>query len=1125
MSQVSKTRKSAAPAPAAAPAAKAAKTSAAAATASSKTKAATATTSSKAATTAAAPATTSKAAKTSTAAADTPVMAPATTAKVAKTSTTSTAASSKTSKPATASTEADAKASKPATTPTDAKASKPATTPTDVMATTSSDAPASAPSSKPATSDAPASATAASDTTSTAPEPALAPARPAIPVPPNSIRIRGARTHNLQGVDLDLPRGKLVVLTGPSGSGKSSLAFHTIFAEGQRRYVESLSASARQFLAQLPKPDVDLIEGLSPSIAIEQSSPGKNPRSTVGTSTEVYDFLRLLFARCGEVFSWRTGKPMKRHSVEDMLAAVLALPAGTRFSVLAPVVRDGAGDHHELLEDLRRQGFARLAVDEVVRDLSSEEVKLDPKVRHTIEVYVDRLVLKDNVRGRLADSVETALRLSGGQLKVVTLDGEELQFSERFADLDHGLAYPELTPGLFSFNSPEGACPECDGLGGKRVFDPRRIVPNEHLSIKEGALSAWTRRAGKTAHAQLQALAEAYGFDLFAPWIDLPEEAKIAIIQGSGTQAVPGLAGKKPAPFEGVIPGLQRRLREAEDKVDDADPDEGGTLDEIAELMAEVTCPMCQGQRLRQEARMVKIGGRNIAELATLPIEQLVPFLDALDLGAETSEVAEAILGQAKQRLKFMLEVGLGYLTLDRTTMTLSGGEAQRIRLATQIGAALVGVTYILDEPSIGLHQRDNDRLIASLLRLRDLGNSVIVVEHDEDTIRAADFLVDMGPGAGSQGGRVVAAGPLQEVLQNKRSLTAAFLTGRMTIPVPEKRRGAVGPALCITRATGHNLKDITVRIPLGALTCVTGVSGSGKSSLVIDTLLPEASRRLNGASSFGLANHGITGLEHLDKVIHVDQSPIGRSPRSNPATYTGLFAELRTLYANLSESKIRGYTPSRFSFNVKGGRCESCQGDGVRRIEMHFLADVYVTCRSCDGRRYNRETLAITYRGKSIADVLAMSVADASEFFANYPNLRRALETLRDVGLGYVTLGQSALTLSGGEAQRIKLAKELAKKSTGKTLFILDEPTTGLHFGDIKQLLKVLERLVDEGNTVVVIEHNLDVIKCADWVVDIGPEGGERGGRLLAAGSPQQVARVKESATGHYLARVLGMA
>ncbi|MCY0988538.1 excinuclease ABC subunit UvrA [Nannocystis sp. ILAH1] len=1094
MSQVSKTRKSAAASSAsAAPAAPAAKTSKAAAAATSSAAQAVAPAVPTAKTSKAAAAATSSAAQ---------AVAPAPAAKASK------AAASK----ANSSAAASAPEAEPAA-PTGKAAKAAAATPSTPAASAPAPAPEAAPAAKAVT------------TVASAPEAIATATTSAIPVPPNSIKIRGARTHNLQGIDLDLPRGKLVVITGPSGSGKSSLAFHTIFAEGQRRYVESLSASARQFLAQLPKPDVDLIEGLSPSIAIEQSSPGKNPRSTVGTSTEVYDFLRLLFARCGEVFSWRTGKPMKRHSVEDMLNAVLALPAGTRFSVLAPVVRETPGDHHELLEDLRRQGFARLAVDEAVRDLSSEEVKLDPKVRHTIEVYVDRLVLKDNVRGRLADSVETALRLSGGQLKVVTLDGEELQFSERFADLDHGLAYPELTPGLFSFNSPEGACPECDGLGGKRIFDPRRIVPNEHLSIKEGALSAWTRRAGKTAHAQLQALAEHYAFDLFAPWIDLSEDVKIAIIQGTGGEAIPGLAGKKAAPFEGVIPGLQRRLREAEDKVDDADADDnGGSLEEIAELMAEVPCPACEGQRLRQEARMVKIGGRNIAELATLPIEQLVPFLDALDLGPETGEVAEAILAQAKQRLKFMLEVGLGYLTLDRTTMTLSGGEAQRIRLATQIGAALVGVTYILDEPSIGLHQRDNDRLIASLVRLRDLGNSVIVVEHDEDTIRAADFLVDMGPGAGTQGGRVVAAGPLQEVLQNKRSLTAAFLTGRMTIPVPEKRRGSSGPAICISRATGHNLKDVTVKIPLGALTCVTGVSGSGKSSLVIDTLLPEAARRLNGASNFGLAHHSITGLEHLDKVIHVDQSPIGRSPRSNPATYTGLFAELRTLYANLGESKIRGYTPARFSFNVKGGRCESCQGDGVRRIEMHFLPDVYVTCRSCDGRRYNRETLAITYRGKSVADVLEMSVADACEFFANYPNLRRGLETLRDVGLGYVTLGQSALTLSGGEAQRIKLAKELAKKSTGKTLFILDEPTTGLHFGDIKQLLKVLDRLVDEGNTIVVIEHNLDVIKCADWVVDIGPEGGSRGGKLLAAGPPQQVARVKDSATGHYLARVLGL-
>jgi len=938
--------------------------------------------------------------------------------------------------------------------------------------------------------------------------------------PADCIRIRGARTHNLQGIDIDLPRNKLVVITGPSGSGKSSLAFHTIFAEGQRRYVESLSAGARQFLAQLPKPDADLIEGLSPAIAIEQTPGGRNPRSTVGTSTEVYDYLRLLFARVGEVYSWKTGKPIRRHSIDDMLAAVLALPAATRFSVIAPVVRNQPGDHKDLLEDLRRQGFTRVAIDDEVKDLG-DPIELAANKRHTIEVYVDRLVLKDGVRSRLADSLEVALRLTAGLVHVVTLDGQELKFSEQYADLDHGLAYPDITPSLFSFNSPDGACPECDGLGSRRVFDPRRIVPNDHLSIKEGALHVWTRRGGKVPSQQLQALADHYKFDLFAGWRSLPDEIKIVILQGSGDEPIPGL-GKKPTPFEGVIPLLERRLREAEGTATSEADDEGSALEEVEALMSEIVCTACNGQRLRQEARMVKIGGFNISEVSSWPIEQLLPFLEKLDLGAEQSEVAEAILAQARQRLRFMLEVGLGYLTMDRTTMTLSGGEAQRIRLATQVGAALVGVTYILDEPSIGLHQRDNDRLIAALLRLRDLGNTVLVVEHDEDTIRAADHVVDMGPGAGAQGGRVVAAGPLAEVLQNRRSLTAAYLTGRMTIPPPDQYRKPIGPALVINRASGHNLKDITVKIPLGTLTCVTGVSGSGKSSLILDTLLPEAVRRLNGGSGFGLAHHGISGLEHLDKVIHVDQSPIGRSPRSNPATYTGLFAELRNLFANLNESKVRGFAPARFSFNVKGGRCENCQGDGVRRIEMHFLPDVYVTCHACNGRRYNRETLAVTYRGKSIADVLAMSVADASEFFANYPAIRGKLETLRDVGLGYVTLGQSALTLSGGEAQRIKLARELAKKSTGKTLFILDEPTTGLHFGDIRQLLKVLDRLVDEGNTVVVIEHNLDVIKCADHIIDIGPEGGDRGGQLIASGTPPQVARVATSATGHYLARTL---
>jgi len=936
---------------------------------------------------------------------------------------------------------------------------------------------------------------------------------------PTAIRVRGARTHNLQGVDVDLPRDRLIVITGPSGSGKSSLAFNTIFAEGQRRYVESLSAAARLFLAQLPKPDADLIDGLSPAIALEQQAAGRNPRATVGTTTEIHDHLRLLFARAGEVYSHISGEAMRRHTVAEMLDAVLALPAGSRFSVVAPVVRQRPGDHATLLDDLRRQGFVRVAIDDVVHDLSAP-LTLDPARRHDIDVYVDRLVLKDGIRGRLADSIEVALRLSGGLVRVLVVDGPILAFSEHHTDFEHGVSYPELTPALFSFNSPDGACPECDGLGQRRVFDPRRLVPNPQLSVKEGALQPLARRGGRAFHGQIEAVARHYKIDLFAPWSSLPEEHKIVLLQGSGDEAIPGLA-KKPMPFEGVVPALQRRLREAEGRADD-DDDDASPLEEIEAYMADVTCPSCQGQRLRVEARHVKIAGKNIAEVAAMPLAELLPFLAGLDLGGERAEVAEAVLAQARQRLHFMVELGLGYLTLDRPAMTLSGGEAQRIRLATQIGAALVGVTYILDEPSIGLHQRDNERLIAALEQLRDLGNTVIVVEHDEDTIRRADYLVDMGPGAGTGGGRVVAAGTLAEVLQNPRSPTAAYLSGRAAIPVPERRRRPGAQAIAITRASGHNLRDVSVRLPLGLFTCVTGVSGSGKSTLVIDTLLAEAQRRLNGASTYGLSHQSITGLEHLDRVIHVDQSPIGRSPRSNPATYTGLFTELRSLFAGLGEAKIRGYGPARFSFNVKGGRCESCQGEGVRRIEMHFLPDLYVTCRSCDGRRYNRETLAVTYRGKSIADVLDLAIADACDFFANHPALRRGLETLRDVGLGYLTLGQSALTLSGGEAQRIKLARELARKSTGKTLFILDEPTTGLHFGDVRQLLEVLDRLVDEGNTVVVIEHNLDVIKRADHVIDIGPEGGDGGGRVVAAGPPESIARASESHTGRYLARLL---
>jgi len=966
--------------------------------------------------------------------------------------------------------------------------------------------------------------------------------------PPGAIRIRGARTHNLRDIDLDLPRDALIVITGPSGSGKSSLAFDTIFAEGQRRYVESLSSSARQFLAQLPKPDADLIEGLSPTIALQQENRARNPRSTVGTATEVYDYLRLLFARIGEVYSWRSGQPMRRHTVEEMVDAALALPPRTKFSVIAPVVRNRPGDHRELIEDLRRQGFVRAAIDDALRDLD-EDIELDPELRHSVEVYVDRLVLKPGIRSRLADSIEVALRLADGRVTLVPLEGDPLEFSERYTDFEHGLSYPEIRPSLFSFNSPEGACPTCGGLGHRRVFDPRRLIPDPSKSIKEGAIKGFGGRGQGGWERTLASVAAHYEIDLYAAWDELDELDRLTILHGSGAERIPVLDESKPTkpkprkpkprkpkstaraagagsgePFAGVIPLLEQRLLDAETR-GDVDS-EHGTLAELESLASEVRCTTCEGQRLRVEALHVKIAGRNIHELSIMPITALREFLAGLSrepLDVERGEIATAILGQALARLSAMIELGLAYLHCDRPTMSLSGGEAQRIRLATQIGSALVGVTYVLDEPSIGLHQRDNHRLIAMLNRLRDLGNTVIVVEHDADTIRAAEHIVDMGPGAGVLGGEVVFSGKLAALLEDRASRTAAYLSGRASIKRPTRRRPAEA-WIEIKGARGHNLANVDARIPLAQMTCVTGVSGSGKSSLIVDTLLPEAARRLNRAGSWGLEHDAILNLERCDRVVAVDQAPIGRSPRSNPATYTGVFTELRNLYAQTNEARVRGFGPARFSFNVKGGRCEHCHGEGLRRIEMHFLPDVWVTCRVCDGQRYDRETLAITYRGKNIAQALSLSINEAVELFANHPGLRAKLEVLRDVGLGYMTLGQPATTLSGGEAQRIKLARELARRRSGSGLYILDEPTTGLHFDDVRLLLEVLERLVDEGNTVVVIEHDLQVIKCADWVIDVGPEGGAGGGRIVASGPPEAIASHPDSITGRWLAEVLAI-
>jgi excinuclease ABC subunit A len=948
----------------------------------------------------------------------------------------------------------------------------------------------------------------------------------------NKIVVKGAREHNLKNIDVEIPRDKLVVLTGISGSGKSSLAFDTIYAEGQRRYVESLSAYARQFLEQMAKPDIDSIEGLSPAISIEQRSTSKNPRSTVGTVTEIYDYLRLLYARVGRVYCWSCHGRIAAQTVQQMVDQALALPEGTRFSVVAPMVRDQRGDYKRELEDLRRSGYLRASIDGDLHDLGEGIPKLDKAKKHTIDVFVDRLVRKDGIAQRLTDSVELALHLAGGVVRISPLEGDDLVFSERFACIACGITYPEITPRFFSFNNPYGACPSCDGIGAKMFFDPDLIVPNDELSLREGAIEPWEKRNAPFFQGILESVAAHYKVDMYISWAKLPESFRQVVLHGTKGEEIDltfeknGRRHSFKKEFEGVVANLERRLSEYERRR----REEGASVEESFEAvyeefhryMNQSPCEECGGARLRKEARSVRVGEKSLPELTGLSLASAHAFFRELELDQRERSIAERILREITDRLGFLVNVGLDYLALDRPAGTLSGGEAQRIRLATQIGSSLVGVLYILDEPSIGLHQRDNARLLETLMRLRDLGNTVLVVEHDEEIIRAADYIIDMGPRAGVHGGRIVACGTPAEIQSSTHSLTGAYLSGRRSIPVPKSRRQPQQRYLTVRGARAHNLKGEPVRFPVGLLTCVTGVSGSGKSTLVIDTLLRSLQQRLHNSKTPPGEHDGIDGFHHVDKVIDIDQSPIGRTPRSNPATYTGLFTHIRDLFAALPESKARGYKAGRYSFNVKGGRCESCQGDGILRIEMHFLPDVYIQCEACGGRRYNRETLEVRYKGMNIADLLDMTVAQATEFLAHIPKVKQKLDTLRDVGLGYLTLGQSATTLSGGEAQRIKLSKELAKKATGRTVYILDEPTTGLHFDDIKQLLDVLNQLVDQGNTVIVIEHNLDVVKTCDHVIDLGPEGGDRGGHVVATGTPEEIARSAASYTGRYLKRVL---
>ncbi len=933
------------------------------------------------------------------------------------------------------------------------------------------------------------------------------------------IHVKGAREHNLKNIDIKIPRDKLVVLTGLSGSGKSSLAFDTIYAEGQRRYVESLSSYARQFLGQMDKPDVDYIDGLSPAISIDQKTTSQNPRSTVGTVTEIYDYLRLLWANIGTPHCPKCGKEIHQQTIDQIIDRLMALEEKTRVQILAPVIRGKKGEHVKVFEDARKQGYVRVRVDGEVRDLA-EEIKLKKTQKHNIEIVVDRVVIRPDARGRITDSVETATALSGGLVIADVIGGEPLSFSQNYACEDCGISIEELTPRMFSFNNPYGACPVCTGLGMQKRVDPERIIPNPKLSIKQGAIraSGWGNAdPGTIAAMYYNALGKKHGFTLDTPVEELSDAAMHELLYGTeeplelSVSRVSG--GVMRQPFEGIVTNLERRYKETSSDY---------ARSEIEECMSEIPCPACHGRRLRPEVLAVTIGGLNIAEFSEKSVVKAMEFLQTLRLTEMQHKIGDRVIKEIKDRLGFLQSVGLEYLTLSRASGTLSGGESQRIRLATQIGSSLMGVLYILDEPSIGLHQRDNDKLLATLGRLRDLGNTLIVVEHDEDTMFAADHIVDIGPGAGRNGGEVVFEGTVDELLKSEKSITGQYLSGRKCIPVPDVRRKGNGKKLTVKGCAVNNLKHTDFTIPLGTFTCVTGVSGSGKSSFVNEILYKKLAAELNGAKTRAGAHDKITGLSYLDKVINIDQSPIGRTPRSNPATYTGVFNDIRDLFAKTADAKARGYGPSRFSFNVKGGRCEACAGDGLLKIEMHFLPDVYVPCDVCKGKRYNKETLEVRYKGKNIYEVLDMTVDEACEFFANVPKIARRLETMREVGLGYVKLGQSSTTLSGGEAQRAKLATELSKRPTGKTIYILDEPTTGLHVADVHRLVDVLQKLVDAGNTVVVIEHNLDVIKTADYILDLGPEGGDGGGRLVIAGTPEEVAACENSYTGQYLGPVL---